>query len=69
MMASRAEKAAAAMAHARALEPFIKKLAAEGITGSGRITRALNDASYPALQGGLWVPAQVDILLQRLEQR
>ncbi|RZI68405.1 MAG: hypothetical protein EOP13_25150 [Pseudomonas sp.] len=68
-MSTRAEKAAATMAHARELEPVIQKLVAAGITGLSGIARALNDGGYPAIQGGLWVPAQVDILLQRLDLR
>lgn len=68
-MATHQEIAAASMAHAQALAPFIRRLAAEGITGTTRIARALNDAGHPAIRGGLWTSAQVGILLQRLGLR
>jgi hypothetical protein len=66
-MATREESAAATTAHARALGPVIQKLAAAGIIGLAPIARALNDAGHLAIQGGLWTPTQVDILLQRLK--
>lgn len=68
-MATRAEKAAATTAHTEALRLVIQKFVADGITGSAGIARALNDGGYPAIQGGLWVSAQVGILLQRLGLR
>ncbi|MDN3568661.1 hypothetical protein QWZ14_30165 [Paeniroseomonas aquatica] len=69
LMATRQEIAVASMAHAKALEPLIRKLVVEGITGTTHIARALNDAGYPAIRGGLWTSAQVGILLHRLELR
>lgn len=68
-MPTLAEKAAATAVHAEALRPVIKDLAADGITGTSRIARALNDGGYPAIQGGLWVATQVEVLLKRLGSR
>ena len=65
-MATRAGKAAATAVHTEALRPVIQKLAADGITGTTRIARALNDGGYPAIRGGLWVATQVEVLLKRL---
>jgi hypothetical protein len=65
-MVTKAEKNAAAMAHARALEPVIRELITANVTSLASIARALNAAGYPALQGGKWAPTQVDFLLQRL---
>jgi len=65
-MATREEKAIATAAHALALEPVIRKLAAAGITGLASISRALNNGGHPAIQGGKWTPTQADLLLQRL---
>lgn len=67
-MATLEEKAAVTAAHTEALKPVIRQLAADGVTGLGSISRALNDAGHPAIQGGLWTPAQVSRLLLRLEK-
>lgn len=65
-MSTREEKAIATAAHALALEPVIRKFAADGITGLASISRALNNGGHPAIQGGKWTPTQVDFLLQRI---
>lgn len=65
-MVTKAQKNAAAMAHAHALEPVIRELVNADVNSLAGIARALNDAGHSAIQGGKWVPTQVDFLLQRL---
>ena len=68
-MATRAEKAATAAAHAKALRPVIQNLATNGITSLSGIARALNNGGHFAIRGGFWTPSQVNVLLQRLGLR
>lgn len=65
-MATHAEKTVATVIHRQAFEPVVRKLAAEGITGTTRIAHVLNDAGHLSIKDGLWTPAQMGILPKRL---